>query len=143
MRISVWIVRCGFKATLREQESSRLTAFRRSLLFPDFLFGLGLSGHKDERFMVKLEAQDQGVSYAKDLALVKGCGFDRVKGNQAIDENLADLVAYGKLYVSNPDLVERFEAKAETAGWDESTFYTTGAKGYTSYPTRLVTASIP
>lgn len=62
-------------------------------------------------------------------------GFDRVKGNQVIDEKLADLVAYGKPYISNPDLVERFEAKADIAEWDESTFYTTGAKGYTDYPT--------
>ena len=38
-------------------------------------------------------------------------------------------------YISNRDLVERLEAKAETADWDESTFYTTGAKGHTDYPT--------
>jgi N-ethylmaleimide reductase len=61
--------------------------------------------------------------------------FDRKKGNQVIDEKLADLVAYGKLYISNPDLVERFAAKAETAEWDEPTFYTSGPKGYTDYPT--------
>ncbi len=67
--------------------------------------------------------------------LMINTGFDREKGNQVIDEKLADLIAYGKPYISNPDLVERFEAKAETADWDESTFYTTGAKGYTDYPT--------
>ncbi len=73
--VSSFLVRSGFKAILKEQESSRLTAYRRSLLFPDLLFELGLSGHKEERFMVKLEAQDQGVVYAKDLALIKGCGL--------------------------------------------------------------------
>lgn len=36
---------------------------------------------------------------------------------------------------SATDLVERFEAKAEIADWDESTFYTPGAKGFTDYPT--------
>lgn len=66
--------------------------------------------------------------------LMINAGFDREKGNLVIEEKLADLVAYGKPYISNPDLVERFEAKAEIAGWDESTFYTTGAKGYTDYP---------
>lgn len=70
-----FLVKSGFRAVLREQESNRLTAFRRSLLFPELLFELGLSGHKDERFMVKLEAQDQGISYAKDLSLIKGCGL--------------------------------------------------------------------
>lgn len=73
--VSVFLVRSGFNAVLREQESNRLTAFRRSILFPEFLFELGLSGHRDERFMVKLEAQDQGVAYDKDLALIKGCGL--------------------------------------------------------------------
>jgi len=67
--------------------------------------------------------------------LMINTGFEREKGNQVIDEKLVDLVAYGKPYISNPDLVERFEAKAETADWDKSTFYTTGAKGYTDYPT--------
>ena len=66
--------------------------------------------------------------------LMINTGFDRVKGNQILNENGADLVAYGKLYISNPDLVERFKVKAETAPWDEPTFYTTGAKGYTDYP---------
>lgn len=44
-----FLVKSGFRAVLREQESNRLTAFRRSLLFPELLFELGLSGHKDER----------------------------------------------------------------------------------------------
>ncbi len=73
--VSSFLVRSGFNAVLKAQESSRLTAFRKSLIFPELLFELGLSGHKDERFMVKLEAQDQGMAYAKDLALIKGCGL--------------------------------------------------------------------
>ena len=51
-----------------------------------------------------------------------------------IEEGNADLVAFGKLYVSNPDLVERFERNQELADWNQDTFYTTGAKGYTDYP---------
>ncbi len=67
--------------------------------------------------------------------LMINTAFDREKGNQVLNDKLADLVAYGKPFISNPDLVERFAAVAETAEWDESTFYTTGAKGYTDYPT--------
>jgi N-ethylmaleimide reductase len=67
--------------------------------------------------------------------LMINTAFDRNKGNTVLDENMADLVAYGKPYISNPDLVERFAAKADIAHWDESTFYTTGSKGYTDYPT--------
>jgi N-ethylmaleimide reductase len=60
--------------------------------------------------------------------------FDQEKGNKIIEDGLADMVAFGKLYISNPDLVERFEANAPLASWDTSTFYTTGEKGYTDYP---------
>jgi N-ethylmaleimide reductase len=60
--------------------------------------------------------------------------FDQDKGNKIIEEGHADLVAYGKLYISNPDLAERLENNLDLAEWDGDTFYTTGAKGYTDYP---------
>jgi N-ethylmaleimide reductase len=61
-------------------------------------------------------------------------GFDEASGNKVIKDGFADLVAFGKLYVSNPDLVERFERGQELAAWNQETFYTTGSKGYTDYP---------
>lgn len=61
-------------------------------------------------------------------------GFTKNSGNAVITEGYADLVAFGKPLVSNPDLLERFENDIELAKWDEDTFYTTGAKGYTDYP---------
>lgn len=66
--------------------------------------------------------------------LMINSGFDKEKGNDFIEKGLADLVAYGKLFISNPDLVERFEKNAELTPWDESTFYTPGEKGYIDYP---------
>jgi N-ethylmaleimide reductase len=60
--------------------------------------------------------------------------FDQDKGNKIIEDGYADLVAYGKPYVSNPDLVERFKNRLDLAVWNQDTFYTTGAKGYTDYP---------
>ncbi|MGB3591842.1 MAG: alkene reductase [Nonlabens sp.] len=60
--------------------------------------------------------------------------FDREKGNEVIENGHADCVAYGKLYISNPDLVHRFELRAHTADWDQDTFYTPGREGYTDYP---------
>lgn len=62
-------------------------------------------------------------------------GFDQESGNKVIEDGLADLVSFGKLYVSNPDLVERFENDWELADWDEDTFYTPGIKGYIDYET--------
>jgi N-ethylmaleimide reductase len=66
--------------------------------------------------------------------LIINAGFDQEKGNKVIENGYADMVAFGKPYVSNPDLVERFENNLELAEWDEDTFYTPGAKGYTDYP---------
>ncbi|MEN2283350.1 alkene reductase [Algoriphagus sp. SE2] len=60
--------------------------------------------------------------------------FDQEKGNKIIEEGLADAVAFGKLYISNPDLPVRFENNAQLAEWDQNTFYTPGEKGYTDYP---------
>lgn len=67
--------------------------------------------------------------------LVINAGFDQAKGNKVIESGYADAVAYGTLYISNPDLVERFAEHAELANPDKDTFYTPGEKGYTDYPT--------
>lgn len=69
----------------------------------------------------------------KGTLMING-GFDQEKGNTVIEEGDADLVAYGKLFLANPDLPERFESGAELNEWDSSTFYTPGEKGYTDYP---------
>ncbi|WP_452229941.1 alkene reductase [Lacinutrix sp. MEBiC02404] len=66
--------------------------------------------------------------------LMINTAFDQEKGNKALEAGDADLVAYGKPFISNPDLVARFENDLELAEWDADTFYTTGAKGYTDYP---------
>ncbi len=49
--------------------------------------------------------------------------------------NAADLIAFGKPFISNPDLVERLKRGAPLNEWDKATFYGGGAKGYTDYPT--------
>jgi len=66
--------------------------------------------------------------------LMINASFDQEKGNKVIADGYADLVAYGKPYISNPDLVARFEHNLDLAIWDQETFYTTGEKGYTDYP---------
>lgn len=73
--VLAFLDRNGLKVKARDTDTSRLTAFRRSIHFPEFLFELGLSGHREERFMLKLEAQDQGVAYAPATAFIKGCGL--------------------------------------------------------------------
>lgn len=55
-------------------------------------------------------------------------------GNAAIQNDEADLISFGKLFISNPDLVERFAANAPLNEFDGSTFYGGDEHGYTDYP---------
>lgn len=52
----------------------------------------------------------------------------------ALKNNQADAVAFGNLFISNPDLPHRFSLNAPLNSSDPTTFYTPGAKGYTDYP---------
>jgi N-ethylmaleimide reductase len=62
-------------------------------------------------------------------------GYDLALANQMVDSGAADMIAFGKLFISNPDLVERLKAGAPLNDFDKATFYGGGAKGYTDYPT--------
>jgi hypothetical protein len=61
-------------------------------------------------------------------------GFDLASAQKALAEGKADAVAFGKLYLANPDLPERFAKGAPLNPWDVATFYSGGAQGYTDYP---------
>ncbi|MCG2594552.1 alkene reductase [Ramlibacter sp. XY19] len=62
-------------------------------------------------------------------------GYDKPMAEHAVVADEADLVAFGKPYIANPDLVERLRASAPWNEPDKATFYGGGAKGYTDYPT--------
>lgn len=70
-----FLQRSGINVEARDKANSKLTAFRRNIFFPEFLFELGLTGHRDERFLLKIEAQDQDVSYPIEMKHVQRCGF--------------------------------------------------------------------
>jgi N-ethylmaleimide reductase len=67
------------------------------------------------------------------LFLLSG-GFDHAAAEQALAEMRGDLVAFGRPFLANPDLVSRMKNDAPLNAPDMSTFYTPGAKGYTDYP---------
>ena len=62
-------------------------------------------------------------------------GFDRAGAEAALREGRADLVALGRPFLANPDLVTRLERGLPLNAPDFGTFYTPGPKGYTDYPT--------
>ena len=69
----------------------------------------------------------------KGMLIVCG-GYDKLRAEDAINQGLADAVAFGQLYIANPDLVERFKLNAPLNKADATTFYGGTEKGYTDYP---------
>lgn len=61
-------------------------------------------------------------------------GYDAPSAQDRISRGKADAVAFGKPFISNPDLAQRFRIGAPLAPWNRDTFYGGGADGYTSYP---------
>ncbi len=74
-------------------------------------------------------------------AFILGGGFDRASAESALAEKRADLIAFGRPFLANPDLVERMRAGAALNAPDMASFYTPGAKGYTDYP--ALAAKVP
>lgn len=60
--------------------------------------------------------------------------FTKETAESAINSGRADAVAFGQLFIANPDLPERFKLNAPLNTPDPSTFYAQGPKGYTDYP---------
>jgi len=66
--------------------------------------------------------------------LIVNGGYDKSRGDAVLSTGAADLVAFGTLYIANPDLPERFALNAPLNQPDPTTFYGGGEKGYTDYP---------
>jgi N-ethylmaleimide reductase len=67
--------------------------------------------------------------------LIATGGLDRESANHLLAGNGADLVGFARLFIANPDLVERLHRRLALAKPDETTFYSPGPQGYTDYPT--------
>jgi N-ethylmaleimide reductase len=61
-------------------------------------------------------------------------GFDRARADGALEAGQADLIAFARPFLANPDLVERMRNDAALNAVDMTTFYTPGPKGYIDYP---------
>ncbi len=59
--------------------------------------------------------------------------FDEKTAEEVLAKGEADAVAFGKLFIANPDLPRRFAEGAKLNEWDSSTFYAEGPEGYTDY----------
>jgi len=80
-----------------------------------------------DRIGPQLKAAFGGVYIANE-------GFTRATAEGVLAANEADAVAFGKLFIANPDLPARFAGQAPLNQWNADTFYSGGHKGYVDYP---------
>ncbi|MEL6430590.1 MAG: alkene reductase [Planctomycetota bacterium] len=66
--------------------------------------------------------------------LMGNCGYGAEDAERALADGHADLIAFGRPFISNPDLVERFRNGWPLAESDPATWYTHGEEGYSDYP---------
>jgi len=78
--------------------------------------------------MAKLRAGFDGAYMANN-------GYNRQLAIKAVESGAADLIAFGRPFLANPDLVKRLEKGAPLNEPDQNTFYGGDARGYTDYPT--------
>jgi N-ethylmaleimide reductase len=89
----------------------------------------------------KAEVDHQGVPSAAELfrrdwrgVLIAAGNFRGDTAAAMLERGSADAIAFGRLFISNPDLPERLRVGAPLTPYDRATFYTRGEKGYVDYP---------
>jgi N-ethylmaleimide reductase len=115
---------------------------------PEALFSAAVSAlnpfnlaylHLVEGFIREPRRENEGFDLHKLRKIFNGLymannGYDPALATTTIEHNDADLIAFGRPFISNPDLVERLAAGAPLAHADESTFYGGDERGYIDYP---------
>ncbi|SLN29418.1 N-ethylmaleimide reductase [Roseovarius albus] len=96
----------------------------------------GLGDHVEEE-----RAYQHPLANSRYRSLYKGTligagGFTPTTAAQAVRDGAYDLIAFGRWFLSNPDLPERLRLGTPLNVYERSTFYGAGAEGYTDYPTR-------
>ncbi len=75
-----------------------------------------------------------GIREAFGGTIILSGGYDSTRAETDLERGKGELVAFGRAFISNPDLVNRIALHAELAQPDFGTFYTPGEKGYIDYP---------
>ncbi|WP_316800199.1 alkene reductase [Pedobacter frigidisoli] len=81
-------------------------------------------------------AEDEIERFGKKIrqTVIANAGYDRASAEAELEKGIASLISFGKLYIANPDLPERFEKNALLNEPDRATMYGGGEQGYIDYP---------
>ncbi|MFJ3368371.1 alkene reductase [Pseudomonas sp. NPDC086251] len=111
---------------------------RRNIAYVHLVYQLMPSGNMNSSDFNQHHLSDALVQNIRSLykgTIIWCGGFDKVSGKAALDTWNVDLIAFGRPFVGNPDLVERFQNNWPVIEADPSSYYTrNGAVGYTDFP---------
>ncbi len=103
---------------------------RFNLAYLHIMDGLGFGFHEQGEPMTLAE-----FKAVYDGVILGNCGYTREDALERITQRHADIAAFGRPFISNPDLVDRFKNDWPLNSWEDiSLWYTPGEKGYTDYP---------
>ncbi|MBL0915480.1 MAG: alkene reductase, partial [Sphingopyxis sp.] len=78
--------------------------------------------------------QSPAIRKAFKGPLILNSDYDVAKAEAALENGIADAIAFGRPFIGNPDLVERIRTGADWAADNPQTWYSAGPEGYTDYP---------
>lgn len=87
-----------------------------------------------EQFDASVSSRNFKPLITGETRLISAGGHTLASGAEAVQKGEADAIAWGRLFIANPDLVERFAKNAPLNPYDRQTFYGGTEKGYTDYP---------
>lgn len=74
-KVLQFLKRSGYEVETRDKPNPKLSDFRRNIYFPQYLFDMGLSGYKNEKFLIKIESENQRFFYKPENSTISGCGL--------------------------------------------------------------------
>jgi N-ethylmaleimide reductase len=118
---------------------------------PHFSYVIGELGKRRLAYLHLIEPRASSVGFADNASvdsannallfrdlfdgpMITAGGYTTEMGVAAVEAGLADAVAFGRMFIANPDLPERIRTGAALNAFDRSTSYGGGAHGYTDYP---------
>jgi N-ethylmaleimide reductase len=146
------------RVAVRLSPHGNLGGLSDSNTVPHFSYIIGELGKRRLAYLHLIEPRASSVGFADDASvdsadnaslfrhlfdgrMITAGGYTTEMGAEAIDAGMADAVAFGRMFIANPDLPERIRTGAPLNRFDRSTSYGGGAHGYTDYPTLAALAS--
>jgi N-ethylmaleimide reductase len=133
IRLSPFGVNAGMKPYDETEETHKLLV---SKLAPLGLLYVHLVDHSAMGAPSVPESLKSALRESWPRTFIASGGFDLASAESVLRDGRADLIAFGRPFLANPDFVARLQGGEELNAPDFATFYTPGPKGYTDYPAR-------